>query len=107
MAQILELPPSELLRRGRIAGLLKEERLGLRDEGIGGRIEGIKIIAKSKDVKLITPLLEGLGQRRNSVVGEPPRQDRHAAGSANEEKQWICKVPKGEVWNKILGRATC
>jgi hypothetical protein len=97
MAQILELPPSELLRRGRIAGLLKEERLGLRDEGIGGRVEGIKILAKSKDVKLITPLLEGLGQRRDSVVGEPPRQDRHAAGSANEERQRICKVPKGEV----------
>ena len=107
MAQILELLPSELLRRGRIAGLLKEERLGLRDERIGGRIEGIKIIAKSKDVKLITPLFEGLGQRRNSVVGESPRQDCHAAGSANEEKQRIYKVPKGEVWNKTLGRATC
>jgi hypothetical protein len=107
LAQVFELLPSKLLRRGRIAGLLKEERLGLRDEGIGRRIEGIKIRAKSKHVELITPLLEGLGQRRNSVVGDPPRQDRHAAGSANEERQRICKVPKGEVWDKIPGRATC
>jgi hypothetical protein len=47
LAQILELLPSELLRRGRIAGLLKEERLGQREKRSHRRVEGIKILAKS------------------------------------------------------------
>ena len=63
LAQVFELLPSQLLRRGRIAGLLKEERLSPREEGTGGRVERIEILAKPQDVKLITPLLEGLGQR--------------------------------------------
>lgn len=56
LVQVFELPPGELLRGDRIAGLLKEERLSPREEGIDGRVERIEGLAKSKDVKLITPL---------------------------------------------------
>src|SRR5271166_4716670 len=60
LAQVFELLPSELLRRGRIAGLLKEERLSLREERSQGRVERIERLAKPQVVKLIVPLLEGL-----------------------------------------------
>ena len=63
LAQVFELLPSQLLQRGRIGGLLQEERLSLREEGSGGRVEGIEILAKPQRVELITPLLEGLSQR--------------------------------------------
>src|SRR5271166_360037 len=63
LAQVFELLPSQLLRRGRIAGLLKEERLSPREERSRSRVERIEGLAKSQDVKLITPLLDGLGQR--------------------------------------------
>src|SRR5271165_3679483 len=56
LAQVFELLPSQLLRRGRIAGLLKEERLSLREERIGGGVEGIEILPKTLHVELITPL---------------------------------------------------
>jgi hypothetical protein len=107
LAQVFELLPSKLLRRGRIAGLLKEERLGLRDEGIGRRIEGIKIRAKSKQVELITPLLEGLGQRRDSVVGEPPRQDRPRQDLRTRRGNRSTKCRKERSGTKFRGRATC
>jgi hypothetical protein len=64
LTQIFEFLPSELLRRDRIGGLLKEERPCVREEGIRGRVEGIEILAETQRVELITPLLEGLGQRR-------------------------------------------
>ena len=61
LTQVVELLRSQLLGGDRIAGLLKEERLSLREEGIGGGIEGIEILAEPQGVKLITPLFDGLG----------------------------------------------
>jgi hypothetical protein len=63
LAQIFELLHSQLLGGGWIAGLLNEECLSAREKAAGGCVEGIKILAKPQNVKLITPLLEGLGQR--------------------------------------------
>src|SRR6516164_7004544 len=64
LAHIFELLPSQLLQRDRIGGLLEEERLSLCEEGFGGCVEGIEILAKPQRVELITPLLESLRQRR-------------------------------------------
>ena len=64
LTQVFEFLPSELLCRDWIGGLLKEERLCVREEGIGCRVEGIEVLAETQRVELITPLLEGLSQRR-------------------------------------------
>ena len=63
LTQVIELLHSQLLGGGRIAVLLNEERLSPREKAAGGRVEGIKILPKPQDVKLVAPLLEGLGQR--------------------------------------------
>src|SRR5271166_6553847 len=62
LAQVFELLHSQLLGGGWIAGLLNEERLSPREKAAGGCVEGIKILPKPQGVKLIAPLLEGLGQ---------------------------------------------
>jgi hypothetical protein len=64
LAQILECLPGQLLRSHRIAGLLQERSPSLLEERSYGRIERIEGLAKPQGVKLITPLLDGLGQRR-------------------------------------------
>ena len=61
LTQVIELLHSQLLGGGRIAVLLNEERLSPREKAAGGRVEGIKILPKPQDVKLITPLFDGLG----------------------------------------------
>ena len=62
LTQVFEFMPRELLSRDRIGGVLKEERPRVREEGIGCRIEGIELLAETQCVKLIAPLLEGLGE---------------------------------------------
>jgi hypothetical protein len=62
MAQIFERLQSQLLRSHRIAGLLQERVPSLLKEGSHSRVERIEGLAKPQGVKLITPLLEGLGQ---------------------------------------------
>jgi hypothetical protein len=79
--------------------------LGPREEGSHCRIERIETLPKSQDVELIAALRRSGTSRQLSgwrtTEAGPPR-----AGSANEERQRIYKVPKGEVWDNTLGRAT-
>src|ERR1700722_13688587 len=63
LPQILEGLRGQLLRRHRIAGLLQERSPSLVEEGSYSWVERIERLTETKDVKLITPLLEGLGQR--------------------------------------------
>src|ERR1700729_1609702 len=68
LTQVIELLHSQLLGGGRIAVLLNEERLSPREKATGGRVEGVKILPKPQDVKLITPLFDGLGQRHPNTA---------------------------------------
>src|SRR5277367_2574503 len=63
LTQIFELLHSQLLGGGWIAVLLNEEGLSPGEKVAGGRVEGTQILSKPQNVELITPLLEGLGQR--------------------------------------------
>jgi hypothetical protein len=62
LAQTLQSLPGELLRQGRIAGLLEEKCLGLFGEGMHGRIKGIEILPKAKGVELLAVILQRLAQ---------------------------------------------
>ncbi len=68
LTQVIELLHSQLLGGDRIAVLLNEERLSPRKKAAGGGVEGIKILPEPQDVKLIAPLLEGLGQRHSDAA---------------------------------------
>src|SRR6185312_4415741 len=88
LAQMLELPPCELLRRGGIAGLMQERRPSPAEEGSRGRIERIEGLAKPERVKLIAPLVEGLSPRGPDaaplVAQETEQADR---GTAQRERR--------------------
>ena len=61
LAEVRERLPGHLLRRGRVAGLLEEERPGLLGEGIHGRVEGVEELAHARRVELLAPLLRWSG----------------------------------------------
>jgi prophage tail gpP-like protein len=80
--------------------------LGPREEGSRCRIERIEILPKSAGRGIAHAALRRSGTSRQlsgwrTTEAGPPR-----AGIANEERQRIYKVPKGEVWDNTLGRAT-
>src|ERR1700677_489340 len=68
LTQILECLRGQLLRSYRIACLPQERSLRLPEERSHSWVERIEELTKSKDVKLITPLLEGLGQRHSDAA---------------------------------------
>ena len=63
LSQILERLPGELLRGGRIAGLLQKYSASLIEEGNHISVERIEGLTKPQGVKLVTALLHCLGQR--------------------------------------------
>src|ERR1700722_18382785 len=88
LTQVFELLHSQLLRGDRVSVLLNEERLSAREKAAGGRVEGIKILPKPQDVKLIAPLLEGRGQRHPDsppLVAQEPQQAN--GGPAQRERR--------------------
>src|ERR1700722_4632937 len=68
LTQVFELLHSQLLGGDRISVLLNKERLGSREKAAGGGVKGIKILPKPQHMKLIAPLLEGLGQRHTDAA---------------------------------------
>src|SRR6516162_3630386 len=93
LTQVFEFLPSELLRRDWIGGLLKEERLCVREEGIGCRVEGIEVLAKTQSMELVTPLLGGLRQRgpdTPSLVAQKAQQ----ADGCSTQRDWRIEVSR-------------
>ena len=56
LPQIFKFLQSELPRCDRIGDLLGEERLGVRDEGVRGRVEGIEVFAETDPRHFFTRL---------------------------------------------------
>jgi phospholipid transport system substrate-binding protein len=63
LAQVLKCLQGQLLRGDRIAGLLKEQTLGVIEEGICSRIKGIERFNEPEAVELVAALLKRLRQR--------------------------------------------
>ena len=74
LTQVFELLHSQLLRGHWIAGLLNEERLSPREKVVAGWVEGTQIFPKPQNVKLVSPLLEGLGQRHADAAALVPQE---------------------------------
>src|SRR6516162_2995341 len=102
LTQVFEFLPSELLRRDWIGGLLEEERPCVREEGIGCRVEGIEILAETQRVELITPLLEGLSQRRPDAASFIAQKAQQANGGSTQ-CQWRIKV-SGDIRRRKTNR---
>jgi len=54
LPQMLEHLPSALLRRDRVCALLEEERPGVSEEGLCGRVERVEVFAEAQRVEFIT-----------------------------------------------------
>ena len=93
LTQVFEFLPSELLSRDRICGLLKEKRPRVREEGIGGRIEGIEVLAETQRVELITPLYKGLRQRGPDAAALVAQKAQQANGCPSQ-RQWGIEVSR-------------
>ena len=63
LPQIIEGLQRHLVGGDRIAGLLEEAGLDLREVGVHGRIERIEILAEAQAVELVAAFLDRLGDR--------------------------------------------
>src|SRR5208283_3191235 len=97
---VFELLHSQLLRGGWIAGLLNEEPLSPGEKAARCCVEGIKILPKPQDVKLIAPLLEGLRQRHSDAAPLVAKETQYANGGPAQRERRI------EVGGYVRGSKT-
>src|SRR5208282_3535158 len=77
LTQIIEGSESHLLRGSGIAGLLKVERLRIREVGIHGRIQIVELLSEPQEVELFTPFRNRLPHRCPDAPPFVPQQRQH------------------------------